>query len=105
MDITGISILLHSAMPWDKIHGKYCYLCSFQKTKSIDKKLQQSYVIYIYVLLQNCMYIKECLVDNIVLLSQSKYYVDCFNSLKHNYKRGQLRYFRISEQLSMYKQI
>ena len=50
-------------MPWDKIHGKYCYLCSLQKTKSIDKKLQQSYFIDIYVLLQNCMYIKECLVD------------------------------------------
>ena len=59
-------------MPWDKIHGKYCYLCSLQKTKSIDKKLQQSYFIDIYVLLQNCMYIKECLVDIVVLLSQSK---------------------------------
>ena len=65
-------MLLHSAMPGDKIHGKYCYLRSLQKTKSIDKKFQQSYVIYIYVLLQNCMYIKECLVDIILLLSQSQ---------------------------------
>ena len=50
-------------MPMDIIHGKYCFLCSLQKTKSIDKKLQQSYFIDIYVLLQNCMYIISSVVE------------------------------------------
>ena len=59
---------------------------SLQKTKSIDKNCS-NHMSFTLICTSSKLHvhIKECLVDKIVLLSQSKYYVGCFNSLKHNY--------------------